>query len=111
MTNLIEICCRCGFVHRDDRQPRPVNKQKKLHYHWLPNNEEVAKNGYIIHATICVSCINDNVVDWKLYSSQRQTTPIKYYLKLSYNAPLPEQYEGVFDELYYTQAKYLQVEI
>ena len=48
-TNLIEICCKCGFVHRDDRYPKPENKQQKLHYHWMPAKKEVVKNNYTIH--------------------------------------------------------------
>ena len=90
-SKLIEICCKCGFVHRDDRIKRPMNKQKKIHYYWLPNKGEVVKNTFTLHATVCVSCVDiDNSVNWKVYNEQRKKTPIQYYMKFSYNALLPE---------------------
>ena len=111
-SKLIEICCKCGFIHRDDRHKVPMHKQKKLHYHWLPDKGEVVKNNFTIHATICVSCVEgDNLVNWKTYNEQRKKTPNKYYIKSSYNASLPNEYLDTFDELYYTQAKYFEVEI
>ena len=109
---LIEICCKCGFVHRDDRYPRLFNKQKKLHYHWMPKNNEVIKNNFILHATICVSCVEDNnLVDWKIYNEQRNNTPKKYYCILSYNATLPNKYKHTFDDFYNEQVKYFNVEL
>jgi len=51
---LVEICCHCGFVHRDDRFGV---KQHKFHYHW-----EVAPAVIIsdIHVkpTICATCLD-----------------------------------------------------
>ena len=111
-SKLIEICCKCGFIHRDDRHERPMNKQKKLHYHWLPNQGEVVKNNFTLHATICVSCIHtDNLVNWKMYNEQRKKTPKEYYIKFSYNASLPEYLNTFFDKLYYEQATYFEVEV
>ncbi len=65
---LIEICCKCGFVHRDDRHSKPLHKQKKLHYHWMPKNNEIIKNNFLLHSTICASCVNSSrIVNWKFY--------------------------------------------
>jgi hypothetical protein len=111
-TNLVEICCKCGFVHRDDRHPKPDNKQKKLHYHWMPAKKEVVKNNYTMHATICVSCVEDNnTINWELYNLQRIITPEKYYISTSYNASLPEKYIDMFDHMYYDQTEHFNVEI
>ena len=108
--NLIEICCKCGFVHRDDRQSVPT--QKKLHYHWMPENNEKEKNGYTLHATICASCVErDGMIDWVEYDDQRKKTPSEYYVKTSYNAALPNKYRGRFDIMYYMQAEYFEVEL
>jgi hypothetical protein len=106
--NLIEICCKCGFVHRDDRHSLP--KQRKLYYYWMPENNEKVKNGYTLHATICASCIEpDGMVDWSEYDEQRKKTPIEYGAT-SYNAELPKKYRGKFDIMYYMQAEYFDVE-
>jgi len=108
-SSLIEICCKCGFVHRDDRYTTP--KQRKLHYHWMPENDEKVKNGYTLHATICASCVErDGMVDWVEYDDQRKKTPSEYYVKTSYNAALPYKYRGKFDIMYYMQAEYFEVE-
>jgi hypothetical protein len=108
--NLIEICCKCGFVHRDDRHSVPT--QKKLHYHWMPENNEKEKNGYTLHATICASCVErDGMIDWVEYDDQRKKTPSEYYVKTSYNAALPNKYRGRFDIMYYMQAEYFEVEL
>ena len=104
MTKLIEICCKCGFVHRDDRHNKPYHKQKKMHYHWMPALGEYVFNEYTIHATICACCVNNGIVDWKEFNNQRLLTPKKYYLHNSYNASLPDKYLGVFDFLYYDHA-------
>ena len=110
MTKLLEICCKCGFVHRDDRH-KTQNKQRKIHYHWNPENNEKVKNGYTLHATICASCVEpDGMVDWAEYDEQRKVTPSKYYVKTSYNAALPNKYRGKFDIMYYLQAEYFIVE-
>jgi len=110
-SNLIEICCKCGFVHRDDRH-KPNHKQKKLHYHWMPENNEKEKNGYTLHATICASCVErDGMIDWVEYDDQRKKTPSEYYVKTSYNAALPYKYRGRFDIMYYMQAEYFDVEL
>ena len=86
--NLIEICCKCGFVHRDDRHS--VSKQRKLHYHWMPENNEKEKNGYTLHATICASCVErDGMIDWVEYDDQRKKTPSEYYVCLLYTSPSP----------------------
>ena len=108
---LIEICCKCGFVHRDDRHSKPLHKQKKLHYHWMPKNNEIVKNNFLLHATICASCVNSSrIVNWKLYNEQRKITPLKYYLPMSYNAGLPSKYKYEFDAMYYDQATHFEVE-
>ena len=111
-SRLIEICCKCGFVHRDDRHARPMNKQRKLHYHWLPKEGEVVKNDFTLHATICVCCTEgDHQVNWKTYNEQRKKTSRKYYIKTSYNATIPDKYLYTFDELYSAQAQYFEVEL
>jgi hypothetical protein len=109
-SNLIEICCKCGFVHRDDRHTTLT--QRKLHYHWMPENNEKEKNGYTLHATICASCVErDGMIDWVEYDDQRKKTPSEYYVKTSYNAALPNKYRGRFDIMYYMQAEYFEVEL
>ena len=111
-SNLIEICCKCGFVHRDDRHSRPMNKQRKLHYHWMPKQGEIVKKKFTLHATICVGCVErDNLVNWKVYNEQRKQTPDKYYIKTSYNASLPIKYLYTFDELYSEYTKYFEVDV
>lgn len=114
-SKLIEICCMCGFVHRDDRHRELHNKQKKLHYHWMPmykgKLQELVVQNYTLHATICVACANNNVVDWKTYAEQRINTPAKYYVKLSYNASLPTKYSNTFDALYNEQANHYNIEL
>ena len=109
-SKLIEICCQCGFVHRDDRHVRPLHKQRKLHYHWLPKQGEVVKNGFTLHATVCASCL-EHPMNWKMYNEQRKKTQPKYYVKTSYNATIPDKYRYTFDALYSAQAAYFEVEL
>jgi len=110
-SHLIEICCKCGFVHRDDQNRGPSRPRSvKLHYHWMPENNEKVKNGYTLHATICASCVEpDGMVDWSEYDEQRKKTPIEDGAT-SYNAELPKKYQGKFDIMYYMQAEYFDVE-
>ena len=111
-SHIIEICCKCGFVHRDDQNRGPSRTRSvKLHYHWMPENNEKVKNGYYLQATICASCIEpDGMVDWAEYYEQRKKEFIYPFIKTSYNAALPEKYRGKFDIMYYMQAEYFDVE-
>jgi hypothetical protein len=98
---LIEICCRCGFVHRDDRiQYRAY----KPHYHWIPK-ENLFSTNYMLHATMCASCVTDPI-DWNEFFKQKAITPEKYKVAGSLNAPLPDKYLVRASELYLEQCKY-----
>ena len=109
-SRIIEICCKCGFVHRDD-QNRERPRSVKLHYHWLPENNEKVKNGYYFQATICAYCVEPGgMVDWAEYYEQRKKTFMYPFIKTSYNAALPEKYRGKFDIAYYMQAEYFDVD-
>ena len=110
-TNIIEICCKCGFVHRDmNGHSRP--RSAKLHYHWMPENNEKVKNGYYLQATICASCVEPGgMVDWAEYYEQRKKTFMYPFIKTSYNAELPQKYRGKFDIMYYMQAEYFDVDL
>jgi hypothetical protein len=89
-----------------------MHKQKKLHYHWMPDQQEVVKNQYTLHATICVECTQRNTkVNWRVYAAQRKKTPKKYVAKSSYNASLPDHLSTKFNKMYYKQAKYFNVEV
>lgn len=101
---LIEICLICGFVHRDDRTK---TRQKKAHYHWIPKKGEISFRGNVIHATVCVSCIESNI-DWSKYSEARKNTPDKFYIIDSYNASLPgDIHDKSLDDKYYLQTEAL----
>ena len=106
---LLEICCACGFVHKDDRIT--VNDKAyrayKPHYHWIPKTGEAYHNGLTLHATMCVACVSEPI-NWKEFFEQKNTTPKKYYVKGSLNAPLPEQFIEWASGLYIEQAKYFQ---
>jgi hypothetical protein len=100
---LIEICCRCGFVHRDDRTKY---RSLKPHYHWTPESALV-KDGTKLHATICASCVGMGTeIDWKEFFEARALTPQRYRVEGSLNAPLPDKYLALASELYATQSKY-----
>ena len=97
MKKLLEMCIRCGFVHRDDRTK---TRQRKTHYHWQPVKGEQNLNELMLHATVCHSRIRDKL-DWKEYISARKNTDSKYYIKESFNATLPESIDqSILDEEY-----------
>jgi len=104
---LLEICCACGFVHKDDRIT--VNDKAyrayKPHYHWSPT--ELSKDGIILHATLCVACCNPHI-DWKEFFEQKRLTPEKYRVKGSLNAPLPTRLLAWANELYAAQCEYFK---
>lgn len=85
MDKLIEVCCVCGFVHRDDREP--AVRQAKLHYHWKPANGEpiitIGASNYRIHATICAEHVVmmgwNPVAMWAEALANAKATPPKYY--------------------------------
>ena len=59
------MCCKCGFIHRDDRillGDKPYRAYKP-HYHWTPKSGEIELGGIRYHATICVGCCGDSI-DW-----------------------------------------------
>ena len=88
---LIEICCRCGTCHRDDRSGY---RSVKAHFHWMPLGGEVCvqkdKNELRIHATICTACIpSQDKIDWPLFFESQRATPARYRAPHALNAPLP----------------------
>jgi hypothetical protein len=109
---LLEICCKCGFVHKDDRiivDTKPYRAYKP-HYHWTPVAGELTQGDIILHATLCVACCSDSSVDWKEFFEQKARTPEKYKVKGSLNAPLPDRLLSWASELYATQVTYFQFE-
>lgn len=105
---LIEICCRCGFVHKDSR----INyRAYKPHYHWTPTEGELTHDGVTLHATICAACVNQRQeVSWQEFYEQKKLTPQAYRVKYSLNAPLPERYLKEAAELYAQQVAYFEFE-
>ena len=112
---LIEMCCMCGFVHRDDRivvDGKPYRAYKP-HYHWTPATGEVEKNGYTLHATVCAEClwsVYTGAMNWKEFFEQKNKTPEKYRVNGSLNAPLPERYVEWASSVYVNQSAYFQFE-
>ena len=106
---LLEICCKCGFVHKDDRIQignKPYRAYKP-HYHWTPICGEVRHDDIVLHSTICVACCGDSI-DWKEFFEQKGMTPDKYRVKGSLNAPLPDRLFEWASELYTIQSTYFQ---
>lgn len=106
---LVEICCKCGFVHKDDRIiiENKSYRTYKPHYHWIPIDGEVIHDNITLHATICVACC-DTCINWKEFFEQKKMTPEKYRVKWSLNAPLPERLLEWASELYTLQSTYFQ---
>lgn len=107
---LIEICCICGFVHKDSRILLGENiryRGYKPHYHWIPESGELERDGLTLHATLCVACCGQPI-DWKEFFEQKKMTPEKYVVKFSLNAPLPNRLLAWANDLYKLQATYFQ---
>lgn len=108
---LLEICCKCGFVHKDDRivvGGKPYRAYKP-HYHWTPETGELKKDDVTLHATICAGCCEEQI-DWKEFFEQVKKTPEKYKVKGSLNAPLPDRFLSFAAELYSVQSRYFEFE-
>ncbi len=109
---LLEVCCKCGFVHKDSRiriGEKPYRVYKP-HYHWTPTSCEVVKHGDVtLHPTICVACCDESI-NWKAFFEQKDKTPEQYRVKWSLNAPLPEGLIQWASDMYAEQAKYFEFE-
>jgi hypothetical protein len=107
---LVEMCCKCGFIHKDDRIMigDKAYRAYKPHYHWTPADGELKDGDLTFHATVCVACCD--YVDWKEFYEQKKKTPEKYKVKYSLNAPLPDRLLSWADILYKTQCNYLQTD-
>ena len=103
---LVEICCKCGFVHRDDRGSATYRAYKP-HYHWRPEDGERIQDGVTLHATICAACCSESI-DWKEFFEQKTLTPEKYRVKGSLNAPLPGRLIAWASGLYTAQIAYFR---
>jgi len=105
---LVEMCCKCGFVHKDDRIiiDNKAYRAYKPHYHWTPVDGELKQDDITFHATICVACCDESI-NWQEFFEQKEKTPEKYRVKWSLNAPLPDRLFIWASELYTTQCKYL----
>lgn len=105
---ILECCCKCGFVHKDDRIKIDGKSYRayKPHYHWFPLGGELKKDIITLHATICVACCGE--INWKEFFEQKTATPEKYRVIGSLNAPLPQYLEVWASQLYLEQAKYFQ---
>jgi hypothetical protein len=102
---LIEMCCKCGFVHKDDRLAEKPYRAYKPHYHWSP--AERKEGDVTLHATICVGCC-EPTINWAEFFEQKERTPEKYRVQGSWNAPLPEKWLAMATELYTLQARYFR---
>ncbi len=109
---LLEVCCKCGFVHKDSRiriGEKPYRAYKP-HYHWTPTSCEVVKKDDVtLHPTICVACCDESI-NWKGFFEQKAKTPEQYRVKWSLNAPLPEGLIQWASDMYAEQAKYFEFE-
>jgi hypothetical protein len=105
---LLEVCCKCGFVHKDGRLD-PVYRAYKPHYHWTPEKGKLVKDGVTLHATICVACCSIGPF-WQEFFSQKKLTPEQYRVPYSLNAPLPDKYLESANRLYEDQTKYFEFE-
>jgi len=106
---LVEICCKCGFVHKDARiliGDQPFRAYKP-HYHWTPMDGELIQGSVVLHATLCAACC-EGQMNWKEFFEQKRLTPAKYYVKGSLNAPLPDRFLDMATALYTEQIKYFQ---
>lgn len=102
MKKLLEVCIRCGFVHRDDRTK---TRQRKTHYHWQPREGERSVGNLVLHATVCHSCIGEKI-NWQEYVTARCNTDKIYYIKESFNATLPRGVDQtILDGEYYKFAR------
>lgn len=92
---LLEMCCICGFVHKDDRISY---RAYKPHYHWV--TEEKTTGSLTLHATVCATCISPNNTGrrhldsshWKTFFDAKALTPEHFKVQYSLNAPLPAAY-------------------
>ena len=98
---LVEMCCKCGFVHRDDRIT-PRYRAYKPHYHWMPPDGERTEGEVTFHATVCAACCDDTL-NWKEFCEQKAKTPEKYRVQWSLNAPLPDRLFAWASALYAAQ--------
>lgn len=105
---LLEVCCRCGFVHKDSRRD-PVYRAYKPHYQWNPPQGERIVNGVTLRAVICVGCCG-YYVDWEEFAQQKLLIPEKDRVKGSMNAPLPEYLIKHVNPLYTDFVKHYQIE-
>jgi len=106
---LIEICCKCGFVHKDERIliDNKSYRTYKPHYHWTPLFGETKYGDVTLHSTICLACCSETI-DWKEFYEQKDKTPEKYRVKYSLNAKLPDRLFSWASDLYKLQATYFQ---
>jgi len=79
---MIEICCFCGFVHRDDIAKI---RQSKLHYHWTDGREQRAVpypgGDVVVVPTACAVCLPTGSDYFSVIASwtrARQQTDAKY---------------------------------
>ena len=106
---LVEMSCKCGFIHRDYRiliGDKPYRAYKP-HYHWRVVSGEIELGGIRYHATICVGCCGDSI-DWLEFFNCQKCVPSKYLVKYSLNAVLPSRYEILASDLYGVQCMYLR---
>jgi hypothetical protein len=104
---LYEMCCKCGFVHKDERVKY---RAYKPHYHWMPLEGEVNKDGLLLHATLCAECCSTLCVtsglNWQVFGEQKSKTESKYIVPFSLNAPLPDIYMSKANSFYAEQVKF-----
>lgn len=90
----IEVCCMCGFSHRDDRTG---SRQEKFHFHWREDNSYVLlPSGFQLLPTCCYTCIPrmdsstgmTGAIDWSTVQGAIQATPPQYRLH-RYNTTIP----------------------
>lgn len=95
MSSLVEVCCVCGFVHRNDLTGE---RYAKAHYHWRlfgrQNDLATDTSQVELHATVCAKCLDEIEPSprrrsiWRRFMPALAATP-SYYRKGRLNASLP----------------------
>ena len=76
---LVELCCVCGFINRDDSiviENKPYGAYKP-HYHWKPKGGKLKLDDITYHATVCLGCCGDRI-NWEEFTRNGVSTPLRY---------------------------------
>jgi hypothetical protein len=76
---LVELCCVCGFINRDDSiviENKPYGAYKP-HYHWKPKGGKLKLDDITYHATVCLGSCGDHI-NWEEFTRNGVSTPLRY---------------------------------